>query len=151
MIAAQHYLQTRDAHFDLAAGIGEAASNPATHTRQSVPTASKSETQNPQNSQELVGVGVGCDAVETEQVPPEGQQQTRISAGNTLVLAIVVAENAAKQAHFDATQPQATACDAERACAIDLWIARCPVKIPQAIMVGIRAIICSVVASDSRS
>jgi integrase len=41
MIAAQHYLQTRDAHFDLAAGVGgvgEAAANPATHTRPSEPT-----------------------------------------------------------------------------------------------------------------
>lgn len=74
-------------------------------------------------------------------MPPEGQQQTLISAGNTLVLAIVVAENAAKQAQFASEQPQATSCDAERAYAIDLWIARCPVEIPQAIMVGIRAII----------
>ncbi len=72
MIAAQHYLQTRDAHFDLAAGVSEAAANPATHTRPSDPTASKPETQNPQNSRELVGVGVGCDPVEYEQVPPEG-------------------------------------------------------------------------------
>lgn len=52
--------------------IADAAANPATHTRQSAPTASKSKAQNPQNSRELVGVGVGCDPVETEQVPPEG-------------------------------------------------------------------------------
>lgn len=74
-------------------------------------------------------------------MPPEGQQQTLNSSGNTLVLTIVVAKNAAKQAQFDAMQPQATPCDAERACAIDLWIARCPVEIPEAIMVGIRAVV----------
>lgn len=72
MIAAQHYLQTRDAHFDLVAGIGQAAANPATHTRPSGLTASKPETQNPQNSRELVGVGAECDSVETGSVPPEG-------------------------------------------------------------------------------
>jgi hypothetical protein len=74
-------------------------------------------------------------------MPPEGQQQTLNSAGNTLVLAFVVAESAANQAHFASEQPQATVCDAERACAIDLWIARCPVEISKAIMVGIRAIV----------
>ena len=75
MIAAQHYLQTRDAHFDLAAGVGafgEAAANPATQAHRSDPKASEAETQNPQNPADLVGVGVGCDPVEYEKVPPEG-------------------------------------------------------------------------------
>ncbi len=75
LIAAQHYLQTRDAHFDLAAGVGafgEAAANPATHTRQSAPTASKPKTQNPEIPAEMVGCGVGCDPVEYGKVPPEG-------------------------------------------------------------------------------
>ncbi len=74
-------------------------------------------------------------------VPPEGQQQSLISAGNTLVLAFVVAGNAAKQALFASEQSQASACDEERAGAIDLWIARCPVDIPETILVGIKAII----------
>ena len=65
MIAAQHYLQTRDAHFDLAAGVGEAASNPATQARPSGPRGSGPKTQNPQKSSDCVGVGVPCDAVET--------------------------------------------------------------------------------------
>lgn len=85
------------------------------------------------------------------EVPPEGRQQTLLSTGNTLVFAIVVAENAAKQAQFDAKQPQATACDAERACAIDLWIARCPVKTPEAIMVGIRALVRAASTDSSAS
>ncbi len=74
-------------------------------------------------------------------MPPEGQQQTLISAGKTLVFALVVAESAANKAQFASEQPQATVCDAERACAIDLWIARCPVKIPEAIAVAVKAMV----------
>ena len=80
MIAAQHYLQTRDAHFDLAAGVGgvgAAAANPATYTRPSGPTASKPKTQNPQNSRELVGVALRCDPVEYQQMTPVGLEPTR--------------------------------------------------------------------------
>ena len=36
-IAAQHDLQTRDAHFNLAAGVEEAAAHPATHPRTAAP------------------------------------------------------------------------------------------------------------------
>jgi integrase len=76
MIAAQHYLQTRDAHFDLAAGVGlgaeQAAANPATQARKSTPKATQAKSENPQNSSELVGVGAACDAVESEPMPPEG-------------------------------------------------------------------------------
>jgi integrase len=81
MIAAQHYLQTRDAHFDLAAGVDSGdgdscqkatATNPATHTRQSAPTASKPKTQNPEIPAEMVGCGVGCDPVGYGKVPPAG-------------------------------------------------------------------------------
>ncbi len=72
MIAAQHYLQTRDAHFDAATGKGAAATNPATHARLSDPTESEPETQNPRKSRDLVGVGVVCDAVESRQMGAEG-------------------------------------------------------------------------------
>ncbi len=78
MIAAQHYLQTRDAHFDLAAGIGEAAANPATHTRLGDPTACEPRTQNPEIPAEMVGCGVGCDPVENGAIPPSGlEPETR--------------------------------------------------------------------------
>ena len=75
MIAAQHYLQTRDAHFDLAAGVGgvgAAAANPATYTRPSGPKASEPKTQNPQNPADLVGVGAGCEPVKTGTMTPWG-------------------------------------------------------------------------------
>ncbi|MBL8964341.1 MAG: site-specific integrase [Phycisphaeraceae bacterium] len=76
MIAAQHYLQTRDAHFDLAAGVGEAAANPATHTRPSHPTGEQGESKNTENPAELVGCGVGCDPVVCGKMPPEGLEPT---------------------------------------------------------------------------
>jgi len=76
LIAAQHYLQTRDAHFDLAAGVHEAATNPATNpatqARPSDPTGEHAQTQNPQNHAVLVGCGVGCDPVESEKVGATG-------------------------------------------------------------------------------
>lgn len=72
MIAAQHYLQTRDAHFNLAAGIGEAASNPATHMHPSGPTQKQRSHKNPRKTEGLVACGVGCDPVENGKVPPEG-------------------------------------------------------------------------------
>jgi integrase len=77
LIAAKHYLQTRDAHFDLAAGIegGEeaakkAASNPATYARpervmraQSPHGQKDREAKNRHISSELVGFGAACDSV----------------------------------------------------------------------------------------
>lgn len=79
LIAAQHYLQTRDAHFDLAAGIGvggEASANPATHTRPSRTTGDQAanleewaDDQNPLESGELVAVGAACDSVGAQKTP----------------------------------------------------------------------------------
>ncbi len=100
MIAAQHYLQTRDAHFDLAAGVGgagKAAANPATYARQSAPTRDQHregrkspERQNPRNPADLVGVGAECDSVGAEETPagagamtPRGSELPRFPAGNT--------------------------------------------------------------------
>ncbi len=72
MIAAQHYLQTRDAHFDLAAGLQKAASNPATHTRPSSDTGKQAESQKRRLEAEMAGCGTGCDPVEYRSIPPEG-------------------------------------------------------------------------------
>ena len=88
MIAAQHYLQTRDAHFDLAAGIGRAevakdaagdseaaaipATNPATQARPRATTRAHARRENPENKAVLVGCGTGCEPVEYEAMPPEG-------------------------------------------------------------------------------
>ncbi|MBX3385383.1 MAG: site-specific integrase [Phycisphaeraceae bacterium] len=87
MIAATHYLQTRDAHFDLAAGFGtpdeggaksgaesgaQAAQNAAQH-----PTASD-RTDSPDESEVLCFAGVSrddaneCESTRNEQVAPLG-------------------------------------------------------------------------------
>lgn len=66
LIAAQHYLQTRDAHFDLATGKGQPATNPATQARRSDPKAEQAKSKTPENPADLVGVGAGCDPVETK-------------------------------------------------------------------------------------
>ena len=70
LIAARHYLQTRDAHFDLAAGIGEATTNPATHTTPSANTrhqrgeaANCGNAKTREKNSDLVGVGAACDSV----------------------------------------------------------------------------------------
>lgn len=84
MIAAQHYLQTRDAHFDLAAGVGAAgdscqnatATNPATkaatRTRPGAPGAFGSKTQNPKIPCGKVGFGTPRDPAEIEAMTPWG-------------------------------------------------------------------------------
>lgn len=70
MIAAMHYLQVRDSHFDAAAGVVAsdvvyAATNPATHTRPSDDTDKQPNGLEPRNMAALIGRGTGCDSVET--------------------------------------------------------------------------------------
>lgn len=79
LIGAQHYLQVRDAHFELVSGVrprgGAAtnpATNPATHTRPTAPTRAQAKDQNPEIPADLVGCGVGCDPVENGKVGAEG-------------------------------------------------------------------------------
>lgn len=74
-------------------------------------------------------------------MPPEGPQQTQNSTGRTQIFGVVVADCAANSTQTTPGRPQATLCDQERTCAIDLWIAHCPVQVSEAIMVGIRAMI----------
>jgi integrase len=87
LIAAQHYLQTRDAHFDLAAGVREAAANPATKaatqarprenpSSQADDAAKRPRAKNPENPSDLVEVGVACDSVEKEKTPAEAGAMT---------------------------------------------------------------------------
>ncbi len=77
MIAATHYLQTRDAHFDMAAGIGEGAgvgaakaatnpaTNPATHTSPSAHTRREQKEETPRKPAVLAGCAIGCDPMES--------------------------------------------------------------------------------------
>mgnify|MGYP003871074515 CR=1 FL=1 len=70
LIAARHYLQTRDTHFDMA--TNEPASNAATQAHRRDPTGAQAETPNPQNAAVLMGCGVGCDPVESGKVGDTG-------------------------------------------------------------------------------
>jgi integrase len=72
MIAATHYLQTRDSHFDAAAGVGNPATNPATHPRPCDTTTSDDTRVLDAENPVLVGVGAPCDAVESEASDPDG-------------------------------------------------------------------------------
>jgi integrase len=87
MIAAQHYLQTRDAHFDLAAGIEPASENPQANpqaqARPSVPKGSQAkdkadvETRKNPGKRRASGdawdlVGCGGNAAKEKRMPPEG-------------------------------------------------------------------------------
>ncbi len=66
LIAARHYLQTRDAHFDLATGADKAAANPATEARPRATTEKYAERQKPENPAEMAGAAVGAGAEERE-------------------------------------------------------------------------------------
>lgn len=86
-IAARHYLQTRDAHFDLAVGGAggngrqEAATNPATNPATQVHArallASQAKTQNPQKPAGFVGFGVVCDPVQNGGMGEVGFEPTK--------------------------------------------------------------------------
>ena len=92
LIAARHYLQTRDAHFDIVTGLNEAAaltkpvrekatSNPTTHTLSSDHTALQGKTRNPRLHAELLSVGVVCDAVESSEKAENGRSRIRTYEG----------------------------------------------------------------------
>lgn len=71
-VAAQPSLHTRDAHFDLVTGRAEAAAHPATQGRPRRHTEPQHDDDNPENPRDLVGVGVGCDAVGIEAMTLRG-------------------------------------------------------------------------------
>jgi integrase len=80
LIAAQHYLQTRDAHFDLAAGLAEsgqkAAANPAAkaaaHTRPRDLSQEQPSPETPEIQADFDGFELACDSVESGKVTPMG-------------------------------------------------------------------------------
>jgi integrase len=77
MIAATHYLQTRDAHFDLAAGLREGAGTvavkattnpaaiPATHALRSTRSRREQKEETPRKPAALARCAIGCDPMES--------------------------------------------------------------------------------------
>ena len=80
LIAARHYLQTRDAHFDMAAGLegaaSKAATNPATQARTHETTDTHADPQNPGKTGVLAEVGAVCDSVKSGKVGAVGFEPT---------------------------------------------------------------------------
>lgn len=72
LIAARHYLQTRDVHFDLAAGRQQAASNPATDARPEAPRLHEPKSENAENQAPLVMCRMSSGPLENEKVGEEG-------------------------------------------------------------------------------
>ena len=78
MIAAQHYWQARDAHFNLAAGVEEAAAHPATHPRTAAPKPNQradafaaAGSRKPMNQGVWVRSGSECDSAGARKTPAE--------------------------------------------------------------------------------
>lgn len=140
LIAARHYLQTRDAHFNMAAGVGEAAANPATHLRSSDPTDEHAETQNPENPAALVGSGVGCDPVESGKVGDGGFELHANPAGNARVSDSGGSKSGNKGAGFGPLTPPpptpAKPTDPELATVVAAWP-----DLPPAIRAGVLALV----------
>ena len=80
LLAVQHYLMTRDTHFEAATGRPTAATNPATHPATQAPrhdithsqggnTPSGPATEMAYESRHLVSVGGVCDSVTKKENP----------------------------------------------------------------------------------
>ncbi len=83
MIAATHYLIARDAHLDLAKGIGKSGTNPATQAHRHAPKGDQrgqgrkhTGDENLDNPSGLVAVGAECDSVGAEKNSAEAEQVT---------------------------------------------------------------------------
>jgi integrase len=82
-IAATHYLRPRDAHFNLAAGVERAATNPATHMHPPATTGAHVDYSigarflaTPEKSGSLVAGGVARASVEKQKTPAEARVMT---------------------------------------------------------------------------
>jgi hypothetical protein len=72
---------------------------------------------------------------------PEGLQQSLDSEGKTAAGGSDAAKCAAVPGDLSTGRSGATIREAVRTGAIDVWIANCPVVLPEAIAIGIRAMV----------
>lgn len=124
MIAPQHYMQTHNAHFDLAAGVGEAAANPATRACLNASACdhahSDNKAQTNGNQAFLVGCGVACDAVGNRGTPPKDSKNPLIRR-ETHGLPIREATNPATNGVDLAPCPLATSTDPNLSAGVVAW------------------------------
>lgn len=147
MIAATHYLQTRDAHFDLAAGIegageaaAKAATNPATHTRPSGSTGEQptrpSASKNPGKHGVLVAGGIACDAVENAGNGRGGIRTLADSPKKTGIPESGGSKSGNTRADSDPPTAPAMPTDPDLAAVVAAWPA-----LPPAIRAGVLALV----------
>lgn len=145
MIAAQHYLQTRDAHFDLAAGVAEAAANPATQARPSDSTDAQQKAKNPGNAEVLVPCGAECNPLEILGMPPEGLEHSRFSPGNTRVPDSRGSKSGNIGAGSTPPTPPPKPTDPDLAAVVAAWA-----NLPPAVRAGIVAMVGAAVPGGGR-
>ena len=87
-IAAGHYLQVTDADWARAVAKPEGATKAATQALDKGAQGPRPKTQNPQNSCEIVGVGVPCAHVESTKCPGRGLNSPQMKMASASAEAI---------------------------------------------------------------
>lgn len=136
LIAARHYLQTRDAHFELVTGVGEAAANPATQARPRAHNDQHAATPNREIPAALVGCGVECDPVGSTGMGDTGPELPPNPAGNPGGRPTGGSNSGNKAGGFGVPTPPAKPTDPELAAVVSAW----PV-LPLAVRAGIVAMV----------
>jgi hypothetical protein len=148
MIAATHYLQTRDAHFDMAAGIGEGAgvgaakaatnpaTNPATHTSPSAHTRREQKEETPRKPAVLAGCAIGCDPMESWGVGDTGLEPAPKSPRETRVSDSGSSNSGNNRAGFGAPIAPERPADPDLVALVAAWPA-----LPSAVRAGIVAMV----------
>jgi integrase len=144
LIAARHYLQTRDAHFDMAAGVGEAAANPATQARPRAHNAQHATTPNREIPAALVGCGVECDPVGSTGMGDTGPELPPNPAGNTGGRPTDGSNSGNKAGGFGVPTPPAKPTDPELAAVAAAWP-----DLPPAVRAGIVAMVRAATPQDA--
>jgi hypothetical protein len=137
LIAARHYLHTQDAHFDLAAGLGNPAINPATHPPQQTTTHYQPQTKKPANPAEIAGPSRLAEVGKWAQ---QYSNECGFSAGNPAVSN----SGGSKSGNTDApsgefpcsNEADAALVDSDLAAIIDAWP-----ELPQAVRAGVVAMV----------
>jgi hypothetical protein len=80
MIAAKHYLQVRDAHFDAAAGLAEGAQIPTQQAPADHHTASQGSGEEKEESELFLGFSADCDRARRPEQKPNGPGKIRTSS-----------------------------------------------------------------------
>lgn len=147
MVAATHYLQTRDAHFDLAAGIGggaeRAAANPATHRLPRGHAERFAKRETPRKPAALAGSVIGCDPMMSEEMGDTGFEPMRKTPGETQASDSGGSKCGNTSAVFAPCPPPVPTHDPDLAALMAAWPG-----LPHAVRAGIAALVRASVESE---